>query len=357
MNQTDNLRGFREWLDSFEVNEITKPEMIDSSEVVLTKFSDIKFDPEKARAECGGSPSVEDCIENHRRRVIERARMPGYLYSYEHDGKPFEVTMVPEPYYGQKIVDMLGRRSIASPDKFWKVDLEGPRAFGLTGESGSAAMGVYVRMLAAIKKLLETENPQGIVIMPSQDFMEPVYKRFVDSFLKDSFVMLHRHIYVRKDVVESAEEHRKGKIGAIAADVSAKSDKRIRRIKWLKNLYRSISMAPQSYVGKIVGFEVQSRVVPAVVEDITLSGGIKLLVDRSGFLREFNVEPGDYHRIKHPDDIVAITLKRFMEDARNKNTPIAKDLKRIPGFDGSTVVMPELPAELVPADGENDEDD
>ena len=359
MNQTDKI-GFRLWLENFEIHEITKPELIDTSDVKLTKFEDIKFDLNKAREYCASisgmeNKDMEGCIEDQRWYHRQVSSKPGYLYAYEYDNKPFEVELVRDPEAGEKIKSILGKRSFVYSKDFWKIDLKGPKAFGLTGESGSAAMGVYLRMLAAVKKLMEMENPQGFVVMPAHDFMEPVYKRFVDSFLSKSFVLLDDHIYVRRDIVDSAEEHRKENVGRIAAQVSTKMDKRIRRIKWLKTLYRNLASSPQRYIGKIVGFEVNNRVVPAVIRNITMTEGIQLVVERSGFMRPFHVEPSDYHRIRHPDDIIAKVLSDVRREASDKRTNIGSVIATIPNYDGTTTVLPELPQDLMPLPGENEE--
>lgn len=352
MNQTGENMGFRRWLESIEIKEVTKPEQIDASSVELTRYQDYKFDPARTLRKCERDsehyPSIEDCMQSQRQYHSYVTKIDGYVYPYEHGGKDFEVQMVRSPGYGEDIRRMLGDRSAVSPRDFWKVDLEGPQAFNLTGESGFEAIGVYLKMLAAIKKLMEVENPQGFVVIPSHDFMEPVYNKFINSFLQNSYVPLHPHIYVRSDVVDSAESHRKERIQTTSAQVSAMKSKKVRRIKWLKSIFRRMSSAPQPYIGKIVGFESDNKVLPAVVKNITMTKGIELLVYRSGFLRPFNVEPEDYYKIKDPDYIVAIFLRRMLEDAKKKNTEIGYAVSRIPSFDGTTAVMPVMDKDIAP---------
>lgn len=364
MNESGKIFGFREWLDSVEYNEITNPETID---IELIRNQDVKFDREKALVDCREDGdiaifrrSLEDCMRSKERWHEDFKKTKGYVSRYERGGKKFQVEMTPSIYNGAIIQKILGSRSAVRQDSFWKVDLKGPKDFNLTGESGGEATGVYSHMLAAINKLIKVENPQGLVVVPAHDFMEPVYHMFINRFLKQSFVPLHKNIYVRKDVVDSAEGHRKDVIAQRVQEVSSGKDRKVRRIKWLKQQYRAMAAAPQQFVGKIVGFEAllpsgQSKVLPAVVTNITMTNGIELLVYRPPLregdpfgLYKISIDPEDYYKIKRGDAVVANFMRGLMKDVQDKESTAGKTLKSVPGFRGELGVMPEMDEKIAP---------
>ena len=127
--------------------------------------------------------------------------------------------------------------------RIWKIFFEDPdEGMRLTGTSGGGAVGIYRNVLAAIKKLTETEDVDGLVFSGTQSSMDIMYDRFMKTL--GGFTVIGRDssrdkIYLRNDLLGDLSATEQDKAAAAGKEHDDEIEKlKLNKIK-TRNLNRS----------------------------------------------------------------------------------------------------------------------
>lgn len=180
----------------------------------------------------------------------------------------------------------------------WDVAFDKDGEYELRGDAGSGGTAVYGKVLAALKKLMETETVNGFRFFGSHQFMDIVYDRFAKEF---GFVPAGDGYYYTKEAAEKSGQ------GDHFADAAMMQSRKIGDIRRAKTSYRALLKDSGSIVGKIVGFQQDGQVYPAVVMDVKpdrADSTIDLLVYKGhGMTQEVPVSSNKLQMIVSPRKI------------------------------------------------------
>lgn len=305
-----NMSGFEGWIKKQSLLELTDIGSIDTSAVDLKPMGRDRDDP------------FSD----------------GFVHRFEYRRKNYVVFMARKE---SSVVDGV---SLVDPVVQYAITFKGPRGTYLTGEEGPAAVAIYTRMLAAIKRLIENERVDALVFSAQQREMLPLYERFIGNFLSGSFSQLTDNSYLRKEILDSelgkmSPEERSDLERSISLSIRGKREE-IDSVRREKIAMRGLRRNKAGVVGKITGYRVPMSlsVSPAVIMDVGLDHVRALVVTGSMDLdhAEVVVEPKDFHRFSDPMNIDDQTMSEFRVEVARGQTDLARRVKTIPGFDWGT---------------------
>ena len=208
---------------------------------------------------------VKRCVSDKKEAWVSRAS--AYEHTFEYGGEEYHVSLEREEreIEGKEYEGIWGV-------SFSKMVKSGMSGYGLTGSSGSGGTAVYGKVLAAVKKLLETEKVEGLEFTGAHAYMDIMYDRFMRTF--GGFTPVGDNIYMRDEMVD-----RDSRLLVKSGKATFEQDKNIERIKSVKILMRkAMSMKPQ-IVGKVVGYSSNLGVLPAVVTNVGVDGVTILVCD------------------------------------------------------------------------------
>jgi hypothetical protein len=137
--------------------------------------------------------AIQECKDKKREEWEEsRKNTIGFQSSFKHEGEDFHVVI-----YNDKI-EYAGHEVPGS----YRIEFEGPNRYNTTGTAGTQATAIYSKMLLVIKKLMTTQEVNGITFEPHEPGMALVYQRFYDRFLKNEFTRISTKQAVRTTYIE-----------------------------------------------------------------------------------------------------------------------------------------------------------
>lgn len=133
--------------------------------------------------------AVEKCVEN-KRKDHQKEEFDGYHSAFEVGGNQFGVTFerLPKTFEGKTV------------ENIYNVIFTGPESTNTT-KRGRDMHTIYKNLLLAVRKLIETNNVEGLIFTPAEPAMGLVYHKFYKQFLIKQFLMVGNSIYLRKDVI------------------------------------------------------------------------------------------------------------------------------------------------------------
>lgn len=259
-------------------------------------------------------------------------------YKFSHNGNEYSVTMNKDVDGEHAIVPGIG---VSKDLNVWDVAFTGPQIYKLTRSNASDAVSVYSKVLAALKRLLETREVDIISFSAYEPEMVPMYDRFFNQYLKGDFAMLRggeTKTYIRKDkladmMTRMTPEQRK----VLESEMSGEQEKHeqeVSGVRAIKPIMRRAYAARQSIVGKVTGLRSwhdNNVVLPAVVREIK-PNYIKLLVLWRGNLRnefmitEYTVTIEEYHELEDPQ-VISPALQRALESGADKISKIVPSFR------------------------------
>lgn len=275
--------NFKNWL---RLDELTSMSQIDSSSVKLKKVPLTVF---------GAKP---------------------YVYSFGE----YEVELI--PYKPWKV----GGKAIGG---IWSVQFARSGYWGLTGDSGGEAFSVYERVLAAIKKLMEIEQVNGLHFAAFEERQEIMYDKFLRTL--GGFTPVGEGVYLRNEVVKA---HASGKDLKLIRKTGAQRDSRLHNLRVAKAASRN-----KGLLGKITGYSQYGRVYPAIIAEIDPSVHVSAIIWDGSMPRDELVESYHFGNFVSPSLIDPALLSSLMGEVRNKRSYVSGLLKSMyPGVrvDGST---------------------
>lgn len=140
--------------------------------------------------------AVQDCIEKKRVEYKEENKDAGFKSKFKHQNTDFEVTM------SKTKIEYAGRNIPGS----YNIDFAGPNGYRTTNTAGTSGSAIYTQVLLAIKKLMTTQEVNGISFYPAEPGMALVYQRFFDRFLSNDFMRISKNEAVRKTTIEQINQ-------------------------------------------------------------------------------------------------------------------------------------------------------
>lgn len=245
-----NLFEFKEWLERSEISELTKLSHLDTSDVALSQAhpDDDNYDFDEP--------------DSH------------LVHRFYHEGKSYIVQM------DREYMSQFHGLDLRKPLAVWNINFQGPRAFALTGRDSEVAVGVYTRVLSAIKELMNTKQVDVITFSAFDPKMVPVYDRFVKTLLGDTFVMIPSSSdykkYMRADrlreITALMSPEDKSQFDSASRDASNRQSEEVSKVRKYKLAMRKAVQEKRNIIGKVTGAvnsSLSGEVYPAIVKDIT----------------------------------------------------------------------------------------
>lgn len=268
----------------------------------------------------------------------------GYIYKFDDPsgGAAFVVTI------NRDFQDIGGNRY----DGIWEVAFRKGQSYELTGNSGGGAVGIYSKVLAALKKLTEIEKVEGLKFSGAHPHMDIMYDKFTKAF---GFVPVGNKLYMRKDIAEKEKASDvSGSVSAGLDSASTDHDNYVGGIRKSKNIFNQALKNKAAIVGKVVGFDpnMNYQVYPAVVLDID-ERGFSILKYKIGWnggessFENMRVSPNTslsgksgriYGQLTSAKRIAADEMSDMLANMKNKESRAFKELQKygLHNFDGST---------------------
>lgn len=145
-------------------------------------------------------------------------------YHFEMDNERYTVN------FGQTEVYVPGIGNLSN--KGYGISLQGPRGYSLTGRG--KAMTVYKSLIKAVKKLIDQENPDGLVFAgayPEQDLM---YSIFYEKYLHQAYTQVSKETYVSNKLIERMRDSNDPKWPALQAAIERDNSERPQRVERLR---------------------------------------------------------------------------------------------------------------------------
>ena len=203
---------------------------------------------------------VDRCVSDKKEAWAGKAS--AYEHTFEYGGEEYHVS------FERNEREIEGKEY----DGIWGVSFSKGGGYGLTGSSGSGGTAIYGKVLAAVKKLLETEKVEGLEFTGAHAYMDIMYDRFMRTF--GGFTPVGDNIYMRDELVD-----RDSRLLVKSGKATFDQENNIERIKSVKMLMRkAMSMKPQ-IIGKVVGYSSNLGVLPAVVTNVGVDGVNVLVCD------------------------------------------------------------------------------
>ena len=214
-------------------------------------------------------------------------------------------------------------------DGIWSVMFSKNNSYELTGDSGTAGTAVYGKILAAIKKLMEIEEVNGLYFSGAESRQDIMYDRFLKTL--GGFTPVGGDVYLRDEIVKAnaSEEnldHYKR--------VGEKRENKIYNLKIAKAASRN-----KGLIGKITGYSDSDsgKVLPAIIFRIDVSLALTLIVwDGHGFGSKY-IDSSELEYSTSPSSIDPSLISSLMGEIQKDDSILSKN-SRWSGLnvDGST---------------------
>ena len=163
----------------------------------------------------------------------------GLYCPFEYNGVEYKVSLVKE-------VKQLPWLTI--PDT-WSITFKGPEGYKLTKMAGTASSAIYSRMLACIKKLLDTHEVNAIEFSPAQEEMIVPYDLFSRAYLLPEppkgkgFVQVSLSLFVKREFLDRNRDKLPESLDKVMDMVRKEVDSRVKHVKNLKAVQRQMGFA------------------------------------------------------------------------------------------------------------------
>ena len=221
-------------------------------------------------------------------------------------------------------------------DGIWSVSFKRGTSYALTGASGSGGTAVYGKVLAAVKKLMEVEEVNGLSFSGFDSRQDIMYDKFLKTL--GGFTPVSSNVYLKDEVIKSnaSEEDLKQYKG-----FGEKREIYLHNMKVVKAASRN-----KGLIGKITGFSyspIQNASAPAIIWGINSSALSLLVWDGEGVSRkDIELELGllvelEWYAIKSPSSIDPSLISSLMGEIQKDDSSLSEKLKRLGlKVDGST---------------------
>jgi len=270
---------FNEWL---RIDELTSMSQIDSSGVELEKSEE------------------------------------GYEYNFD----DFVVSLNRD--HGRKVGDKM-------VDGIWEVGFTRGGKWGLTGSSGSGGTAVYGKILAAVKKLTEVEEVNGLKFSGFEARQNIMYDKFLKTL--GGFTPVGGNVYLKDEIIKANASGEDLKYYKVAGE---KRDNQIYNLKVAKAASRN-----KGLIGKITGYNDSGsgKVLPAIIMEIDVSIYVKAMVWDGTMPENITVPSYDLGNFVSPSLIDQSLVSSLMGEIQKEDSSLSEILKRLyPSLrvDGST---------------------
>ena len=215
----------------------------------------------------------------------------------------------------------------------WIVDFMRDGRWILTGKSGSDGTAVYGKVLAAVKKLMEVEEVNGLSFSGAEARQDIMYDKFLKAL--GGFTPVGGNVYLKDEIIKA---NASGKDLEYYRGAGEKMDNQIYNLKVAKAASRN-----KGLVGKITGYsdsDSYGKVLPAIIMEITASLRFKFMIWDGARLLPLDVYSSLYHssdqlrNVVSPSLINPILLSSLVDLAKSDEQ--AWKSSDLPDIDGST---------------------
>ena len=243
--------------------------------------------------------------------------------SYEYNFEDFTVKLYRS--LGMKVGDKM-------VDGIWSVSFNRGDSYALTGKSGSGGTAVYGKVLAAVKKLMEVEEVNGLKFSGIDSRQDIMYDKFLKTL--GGFTPVSSNVYLKDEVIKS---------NASEEDLKQYKGFGEKREIYLHNLkVAKAALRNKGLIGKITGYmnsPIQNA--PAIIWKMNSSGlftYLSLLVwDGHGVSEKDIDSSGLEYVIKSPSSIDQSLISSLMGEIQKDDSDLSKYLKTLGlKVDGST---------------------
>ena len=230
----------------------------------------------------------------------------GYEYKFD----DFVVSLNRD--HGKKVGDKM-------VDGIWSVDFTRGGKWGLTGSSGSGGTAVYGKILAAIKKLTEIEEVNGLYFSGAESRQDIMYDRFLKTL--GGFTPVGGDVYLRDEIVK-----------ANASEENLDHYKRVgeRRESKLHNMkVAKAASRNKGLTGKITGYSDSDseKVLPAIILSIDVSLDLTLLVWDGYSAKRKYITSDELEYSTSPSSIDPSLISSLMDEIQKDDSMLSKHLK------------------------------
>lgn len=163
----------------------------------------------------------------------------GLYCPFEYNGVEYQVSLVKE-------VKQLPWLTIPET---WSITFKGPDGYKLTKMAGTASSAIYSRMLACIKKLLDTHEVNAIEFSPAQEEMIVPYDLFSRAYLLPEppkgkgFVQVSLTLFVKREFLDRNRDKLPESLDKVMDMVRKEVDSRVKHVKDMKAVQRQMGFA------------------------------------------------------------------------------------------------------------------
>jgi hypothetical protein len=214
-------------------------------------------------------------------------------------------------------------------DGIWSVMFSKNNSYELTGDSGSGGTAVYGKILAAIKKLTEIEEVNGLYFSGAESRQDIMYDRFLKTL--GGFTPVGGDVYLRDEIVKANASEENLDHYKRAGE---RRESKLHNLKVVKAALRN-----KGLTGKITGYSDSDsgKVLPAIVMEIDVSLDLTLLVWDGYSAKRKYITSGELEYSTSPSSIDPSLISSLMDEIQKDDSMLSKYLKRSGlSVDGST---------------------
>ena len=242
----------------------------------------------------------------------------GYEYKFD----DFVVSLNRD--HGKKVGDKM-------VDGIWSVDFTRGGKWGLTGSSGSGGTAVYGKILAAVKKLTEVEEVNGLKFSGFEARQNIMYDKFLKTL--GGFTPVGGNVYLKDEIIKA---NASGEDLEYYKGAGEKRNNQIYNLKVAKAASRN-----KGLIGKITGYidSDSGKVLPAIIMEIDVSIYVKAMVWDGTMPENVTVPSYDLGNFVSPSLIDPSLVSSLMGEIQKDDSSLSEILKRLyPSLrvDGST---------------------
>ena len=241
--------------------------------------------------------------------------------SYEYNFEDFTVKLYRG--LGMKVGDKM-------VDGIWSVSFKRGTSYALTGASGYGGTAVYGKVLAAVKKLMEVEEVNGLKFSGFDSRQDIMYDRFLKAL--GGFTPVGGNVYLKDEVI---------KANASEEDLKQYKGFGENREIYLHNLkVAKAALRNKGLIGKITGYinsPNQNASAPAIIWGINSSALTLLVWDGHGVSMKNSDSSGLEYVITSPSSIDPSLMSSLMGEIQKDDSSLSEKLKKLGlKVDGST---------------------
>ena len=248
---------------------------------------------------------------------VELEKVFSGSYEYKFDDFTVMLYRIPSRKVGEKMV----------VDGIWSVSFKRGTSYARTGKSGSGGTAVYGKVLAAVKKLMEIEEVNGLKFSGFDSRQDIMYDRFLKTL--GGFTPVSSNIYLKDEYINA---NASGEDLELYKKAGEKRDNQIYNLKVAKAALRN-----KGLIGKITGYSNHIQNAPAIIWGMNSSALSLLVWDGNSAIKE-NVDSVEFdYIITSPSSIDPRLMSSLMGEIQKEDSDLSKHLKTLGlKVDGST---------------------